>query len=509
VTKTPHVLVICDGFGVRREIEDNAVRLARTPALDRIRLRYPSTEILSHGEAVGLMPGLMGNSEVGHMNIGGGRIVVQAIDRINKAVADRSFFQLPPVLAVLDRARTQRLHLLGLLSDGGVHSHEDHLVAILEAAAASGLRGDRVLIHAFTDGRDTPPSSALEYLRRLEAAIARHGVGAVATVSGRYYAMDRDHRWERVARAYDALVHGRGLAAPSAAAAIGQAYARGETDEFIQPTVVGGLPRIAPRDAVFFFNFRADRARELSMALTGAGRFDAFPTVPLDLLYATMTEYRADFPFPRAFGTIALDEVFGEMLEKLGMTQLRIAETEKYAHVTFFLNGGREEPFGGEERILVPSPKVATYDLVPEMSAATVTDRVIDAVSQTRHDAIVVNFANPDMVGHTGRLDAAIKAVECVDACIGRIMDAVVARGGSMIVTADHGNCEQMRDFVTGEPHTAHTTNPVPLHLVSERHRSVVLQTGRLCDVVPTLLATMGVEKSRFMTGVNLMTPGA
>jgi 2,3-bisphosphoglycerate-independent phosphoglycerate mutase len=508
VAKTPYVLVICDGFGLRSERESNAVLLAKTPALDRIRARYPSTGILSHGEAVGLMPGLMGNSEVGHMNIGGGRIVVQSIDRINKAIADGSFFELGPLRAVLDRAREpgRRLHLLGLLSDGGVHSHEEHLFAILDAAAAAGLRGDQVVIHAFLDGRDTPPSSGLGYLSRLERAIARRGVGVVGTVSGRYWAMDRDTRWERVQRAYDALVRGKGASAASARAAIEASYARGETDEFVQPVVIDGVPRISRGDAVFFFNFRADRARQLSTALTGAGGFDAFPAEKLDLLFVTMTEYRADFPFPVLFGPIALDEVFGEVLQSMGMSQLRIAETEKYAHVTFFFNGGREEPFEGEERILVPSPRVATYDLQPEMSAVTVTDRVVDALRDPKHDAVVVNFANTDMVGHTGKLDAAIRAVECVDASIGRIMDAVLARGGGMIVTADHGNCEQMTDFVTGEPHTAHTTNPVPFHVVSDRHRATLLRAGgRLCDVVPTMMQVMGIRQSRFMTGVSLL----
>jgi 2,3-bisphosphoglycerate-independent phosphoglycerate mutase len=508
MTKTPFVLVICDGFGVRAEREANAVLLAKTPALDRIRARYPSTTILSHGEAVGLMPGLMGNSEVGHMNIGAGRIVVQSIDRINKAIADGSYPRLHPLKAAFAKAAEpgRRLHLMGLLSDGGVHSHEDHVFATLAAARESGLSGDQVLVHVFTDGRDTPPSSALEYVRRLDAAITRHGVGRIATVSGRYYAMDRDHRWERVHRAYDALVRGRGHAATSAREAIEDAYGRGETDEFILPTVIGGSPPIRPGDAVFFFNFRADRARQITMALTGALAFDAFPAEALDLSFVTMTEYRAEFPFPVLFSPIALVDVFGEMLETLGMSQLRIAETEKYAHVTFFLNGGREDPFVGEDRILVPSPKVATYDLTPEMSAPEVTARVVDAIGSGRHDAIVVNFANTDMVGHTGKLDAAIKAVEAVDAGIGRIMDASLARQGAMIVTADHGNCELMVDPLTGEPHTAHTTNPVPFHLVSDRHRATLLQGGgRLCDVVPTLLEVMNVKKSPKMSGVSLM----
>jgi len=506
--KTPYGLIVCDGFGCRREREDNAIALARTPAFDRMRARYPFAELWSHGESVGLMPGLMGNSEVGHMNLGAGRIVVQAIDRINRCVAEGALGANEAVATVFRRALEpgRRLHLLGLVSDGGVHSSDVHYLALLEAAAAVGLKGAKVVFHVFTDGRDTPPSSALRYVDRLSEKMRATGVGVIGTVTGRYYAMDRDRRWERVQAAYDALVRGVGRRAPSARAAVEAAYAAGETDEFVAPTVVDGGAPIARGDAVYFFNFRADRARQLSEALTGLGAFSAFPTVPLDLLFATMTDYRAEYPFPVAFPSISLRDVIGERLEAAGLSQLRIAETEKYAHVTFFLNGGREDAFRGEERILVPSPKVATYDLQPEMSAPEVTDRLVDRIRSGATDVFFCNFANPDMVGHTGRLDAAIRAVEAVDACIGRIMDAVLERGGSMLVTADHGNCEMMTDPATGEPHTAHTTNPVPFHLVSERRRGALLSGGgRLCDVAPTLLDVMGVEKSPLMTGTSLI----
>ncbi len=509
MAKTPHVLVICDGFGCRAERDNNAIALARTPAFDRIRARYPMTEILSHGEAVGLMPGLMGNSEVGHMNIGAGRIVVQSIDRINRAIAEKSLATNPALVHAFELARApgRRLHMMGLVSDGGVHSHEDHYVALLECAAAAGLAKDKVVFHVFTDGRDTPPSSAMTYCDRLLAAMQRTGVGVVGTVSGRYYAMDRDKRWERVQKAYDCMVRGLGQHAANLKDAVSRAYSRNETDEFILPTFIDGAPRLAAGDVTFFFNYRADRARQISEALTGVNGFSAFPTEALGLHHVTMTEYQAEYPFPKLFASISLRDVMGELLEKAAMTQLRVAETEKYAHVTFFLNGGREIAFKGEERILVPSPKVATYDLKPEMSAAEVTDKVVDGVKSGQFDVLVVNYANPDMVGHTGILQAAIRAVEAVDEGIGRILETVVPRGGSMIVTADHGNCEMMVDPITGEPHTAHTTNPVPLHLISERHRGAKLTSGgRLCDVVPTLLDVMGLAQSPEMTGHSLIS---
>jgi 2,3-bisphosphoglycerate-independent phosphoglycerate mutase len=504
----PYGLVVCDGFGCRRERDANAVALAHTPAFDRLRARFPFAEILSHGESVGLMPGLMGNSEVGHMNLGAGRIVVQAIDRINRAAAEGALGKNPAIAGVFAAAQPagKRLHLLGLVSDGGVHSLDAHYFALLDAAAAAGLKGDRVVFHVFADGRDVPPSSAHKYLAALRRKMEATGVGVVGTVSGRYYAMDRDKRWERLEKAYACLVRGEGPRAATAEAAIDAAYARGETDEFVAPTVVGDVPPIAPGDAAFFFNFRSDRARQLTEALTGFDGFSAFPTRPLGLSFATMTDYRAEYPFPTAFPAISLREVTGEVLENAGLRQLRIAETEKYAHVTFFFNGGRENAFRGEDRILVPSPKVATYDLQPEMSAVEVTDRLVEKIRSGAVDFFVCNFANPDMVGHTGILPAAIRAIECVDACIGRISDAVLERGGGMIVTADHGNCEMMIDPATGEPHTAHTVNPVPLHVISERRRGAILSGGgRLCDVMPTLFDLMGLAQSPLMGGVSLL----
>jgi 2,3-bisphosphoglycerate-independent phosphoglycerate mutase len=506
--KTPYGLVVCDGFGCRRERDANAIALARTPAFDRLRARFPFAELTSHGESVGLMPGLMGNSEVGHMNLGAARIVVQAIDRINRCVAERKLGQIEAIAAVTAHARApgRRLHLMGLVSDGGVHSLDEHYFALLDAAAEAGLRGDQVVFHAFLDGRDTAPSSALRYIDALAGRMQRAGVGVFGTVIGRYFAMDRDGRWERVRAAYDAMMHGVGFSAPDARTAVTAAYGRGETDEFVQATTIGGVPPIAPGDASFFFNFRADRARQLSEALTGFRDFAAFPTKRLDLLHATMTDYRAEYPFPVAFPALSLRDVTGEILEGAGLTQLRIAETEKYAHVTFFFNGGRETPFRGEERIMVPSPRVATYDLQPEMSADEVADKLIDKIRGGGVDFFVCNFANPDMVGHTGILPAAIRAVESVDRCIGRISDAVLERGGGMVVTADHGNCEMMIDPATGEPHTAHTVNPVPFHLVSEARRGALLSGGgRLCDVLPTLFELMGLAKSKLMTGSSLL----
>ena len=504
----PYGLVVCDGFGCRRERDANAIALAHTPAFDRIRARYPYAEILSHGESVGLMPGLMGNSEVGHMNLGAGRIVVQAIDRINRSTAEGALGRNPAVAGAFAAAMKpgRRLHLMGLVSDGGVHSLDVHYLALLDAAAQAGLKGGQVVFHAFVDGRDTAPSSALKYLDAIEERMRKSGVGVFGTVSGRYYAMDRDQRWERVEKAYATLVRGEGPRAGSAKAAVEAAYGRGETDEFVLPTVIEGSQPIAAGDSVFFFNFRADRTRQLTEALTGFGAFKAFPTASLDLAFATMTDYRAEYPFPVAFPAVSLREVTGEVLQNAGLRQLRIAETEKYAHVTFFFNGGREDAFRGESRILVPSPRVATYDLRPEMSAVEVTDKLVDQIRSGAVDFFVCNFANPDMVGHTGILAAAIRAVECVDACIGRISDAVLARGGGLVVTADHGNCEMMIDPATGGVHTAHTTNPVPLHVVSDRRKGAILSGGgRLCDVVPTIFDMMGLQKSPLMTGTSLL----
>ncbi|MCB9832209.1 MAG: 2,3-bisphosphoglycerate-independent phosphoglycerate mutase [Planctomycetes bacterium] len=507
--RTPHAIIVLDGFGISEAVDGNAIRAASTPHFDRIFGRYPHTRIAAHGTDVGLMPGLMGNSEVGHMNIGAGRVVAQDIDRINATVAEGSFFANPAFLAVIEavRDRGSRLHLMGLLSDGGVHSSDYHYQALIELAARHGLSGDRCVFHAFLDGRDTPPRSAERYLRELEATMTTHGAGLIGTVVGRYWAMDRDRRWERVQIAYDALVRGDGQRAGSALEALGAAYDAGEDDEFVKPRIIAGAPRIQRGDGIIMFNFRADRVRQLTEAFMVKDFAGFAVESDLDLAYATMTEYKEGYPVQVAFEKIDLELVFGELAEREGLSQLRIAETEKYAHVTFFFNGGKEEPFKGEERILIPSPKVATYDLQPEMSAPLVTEKVLDAVAAGAHDLMIMNFANADMVGHTGKFDAAVKAVEAVDRAVGAIAEAIIGRGGGILLTADHGNIEQMWDPKTNQAHTAHTTNPVPLVLIDERFRAGRLDPrgGRLADVIPTLLDVMGIAKPAVMNGRSLL----
>ncbi len=507
--KAPHVLMIVDGFGLRDEKDGNAIAAAKTPFFDEVWSDYPHVGISASGEAVGLMPGLMGNSEVGHMNIGAGRVVVQDIDRINNAIADGSFFENPALLSAAETAvrRGSRLHLMGLVSDGGVHSSDHHYFALLEFCRRRGLTGDRVVFHAFLDGRDTPPRSAEKYLRAVEDKMAELGTGVLATVIGRYFAMDRDQRWDRVERAYDALV--RGVAAEevsSAEEAVSRAYEAGENDEFVQPRIIRGTPRIGRGDAVIAFNYRSDRMREITEAFVLPG-FEGFDVEKnLDLAYVTMTQYKKGYPVPVAFAPVPLDMVFGELAEKKGLRQLRIAETEKYAHVTFFFNGGREEPFEGEDRIIVPSPKVATYDLQPEMSAPQVTEKVVDDLRHRRHDVVIMNFANPDMVGHTGFFDAAVAAVEAVDRGAMAIKETVLELGGSMLFTADHGNVEMMFDPATGQPHTAHTTNLVPLVAIDPSLKGRSLRSGgRLADVIPTFLEMIGVEQPPQMTGHSLL----
>lgn len=506
--KTPYVLIVLDGFGMSDEVDGNAIKSASTPSFDRIFRRYPSIGIDSHGTAVGLLPGLMGNSEVGHMNIGAGRVVVQDIDRINNSIFDRSFFKNEALMFAVGEARRRgtRLHLFGLVSDGGVHSSDEHYRALLDLCAAEGLKGDRVLLHAFLDGRDTPPRSADKYLAAAEEKMKSCGTGKIATIVGRYYAMDRDKRWERVQLAYDALVHGAGETVDSAREGLAAAYAAGESDEFVKPRIIRGAPRVQKGDAVIFFNYRSDRARQLTEALV-LPDFDAFPVEKdLGLAYVTMTSYKKGYPVKQAFEPISLELVFGQLAEKSGLKQLRVAETEKYAHVTFFFNGGVETPFQGEDRILVPSPKVATYDLLPEMSAFAITENVVKAIDAGTHDVIIINFANTDMVGHTGVFSAAVKAVEAVDRCVGAITEAVHARGGTVLLTADHGNVEQMLDRTTGQVHTAHTTNPVPLIVIGERFVGKKLRPGgRLCDVCPTFLDIMGIKKPDVMTGHSLL----
>ncbi|MBW2276612.1 MAG: 2,3-bisphosphoglycerate-independent phosphoglycerate mutase [Deltaproteobacteria bacterium] len=508
----PVVLVVMDGWGIAPPGPHNAVHLGRTEVLDRLQREWPSTELAAHGPAVGLPDDQMGNSEVGHLNLGAGRVVKQELVLIDDAVKDGSYRANPVFKSAAERIRVSggRAHLMGLCSPGCVHSSLEHLYALVDLLAKSGLE---VYLHAITDGRDTPPSSARGYLQEIEARL--EGKARVAVVVGRYWSMDRDKRWDRVARGYRAHTQGIGSHHGSADEGIAAAYEAGETDEFITPRVMvddGGEPlgRIEDGDGVFFFNFRADRAREMTQALTGRGFEDGFfeREVVRDLgAYVCMTEYRSDFGLPIAFAPHTLDQILGQVLADKGLKQLRSAETEKYAHVTFFFNGGVEQPFPAEDRHLVPSPKeVATYDLKPEMSAAGVTDHVVECIASGEHDFILVNYANGDMVGHTGILDAAIAAVETVDAQIGRLEQAIANSGGAMLITADHGNSEQMRDKATGQPHTAHTLNPVPLILVDPRYRDAKLRLGgSLSDVAPTVLALLGLPQPPEMTGSSLI----
>ncbi len=508
----PLLLVVIDGFGLAPPGDGNAVALARTPNWDRLRARWPSTALSASGLDVGLPQGVMGNSEVGHLNIGAGRVIPQDIVRIDEAVSSGSLFDNPTLLAAVKSAAARgdaRLHVMGLYSDGRVHSSDRHVKAIVDVAARH-LASDRVFVHVFTDGRDTPPRSADRYVAELAAHC--RGKATIATVSGRYFAMDRDKRWDRTRRAYRAVVGGASeIVAKDAVAAVAQAYARGEGDEFIQPTVldaVGGKgPLVRDGDEVVFWNFRADRARQLCAALvdpTFAG-FDRGPLFAKDVRLVSLTEYDEKQTWPSIFPPLTYLDLLGDVWSQAGLRQLRIAETEKYAHVTYFFNGGREEVLPGEERILVPSPKVATYDLAPEMSAPELTARLLAEVNADRFDAVVLNFANPDMVGHTGVVPATIRAVEVVDECLGRIFDAVLAKGGVAAVTADHGNAEQMIDPVTGKPHTAHTTNPVPFLVAGGRPGLALGAGGRLCDVAPTLLSITGRPRPAAMTGRDLV----
>jgi len=501
----PVCLVILDGFGVTVPGSANAVTLADTPNLDAYQAKYPNTTLGSAGADVGLPEGQMGNSEVGHLNIGAGRIVYQDLTRISKAIDDDSFFANPVLIEAVDSAKTSgaALHLMGLVSDGGVHSHNTHLYALLKLAKERGL--DKVFVHCFLDGRDTPPKSATGYLEELENETAAIGVGKIATISGRYFAMDRDTRWERVKVAYDALVYGRGETADSAQAAVKNSYEAGANDEFVRPTVIAGVDgRLENGDSVIFFNFRADRARQLTEALTQPG-FDGFDPgpEPPKVGFVCLALYDIDFELPVAFAPATLSNILAEVLSARGLKQLHIAETEKYAHVTFFFNGGVEEPVAGEDRILVSSPKVATYDLQPEMSAPAVVDKVVGAVESDKYAFIVVNFANCDMVGHTGMLNAAVTAIEAVDAAVGRIVEAVRRRCGAVIITADHGNAEQMTE-PDGKPRTAHTINRVPMIYIGDG--AVDLRPdGRLADIAPTILTILDIPIPEEMSGKSLI----
>ncbi len=497
------ILVILDGLGLRNDTHANAARLAETPTLDRFNLHLSRTRLRTCGPDVGLPEGVMGNSEVGHMNLGAGRVVPQVLLRIDRAIREGTLGGNEAIAGALEYARegTGRLHLLGLVSDGGVHSQAEHLHALLEEAETAGV--PEVRVHAFTDGRDTGPESGAGFLRELQEQLDAHGNAGIATVTGRYWAMDRDERWDRTRRAYDAIVHGDAdRSAPTAVEAATASYAEGTTDEFVEPTLVEGVDgRVRDGDAVFTFNFRPDRMRQLVCAL-GEDGFGGFPVPDRpDVHVATMTRYRRDLPFPVAFPKLDLEDTLGEVVSRAGRTQLRIAETEKYAHVTYFLNGGREVELAGEERVIVDSPKVATYDEQPEMSAPEVTDRVVEALEAERFDLVVLNYANPDMVGHTGDLDAAIAAVEAVDACVKRVLEAA-GDHYHVFLTADHGNCDQMVAD-DGSPHTAHTLNDVPfIHVGPGPQRR--LRPGRLGDVAPTLLEVMGLDQPEAMTGESL-----
>ena len=501
------MLMILDGFGDNRNKEGNAIKLAKTPNIDKLMKKYPSTDIYTSGLHVGLPEGQMGNSEVGHTNIGAGRIVYQELTRITKSIEDGDFFSIPEFVDAVENCKKNntKLHIIGLVSDGGVHSHERHLYGLLELAKRRGL--EDVFVHCFTDGRDTLPASGEGYIQKLEEKMKEKGIGKIATIAGRFYAMDRDKRWEREQKAYDAMVLGKGEKATSAIQAIESSYQKEVFDEFVVPTVIcnGDKPvaTIDDGDSVIFFNFRPDRARQITRALVDPD-FKEFETKKMKLNFVTMTEYDATIPNVKvAFKPEKLNNTFGEYISNKGLRQLRIAETEKYAHVTFFFNGGREEPYKGEDRILVASPKVETYDLKPEMSAYEVTEKVVEAINNETYDSIILNFANSDMVGHTGNMEAAEKAIEAVDICIGKIIDALSKHNGTCLITADHGNAEQMIDYKTGEPFTSHTTNPVPLILYGMEN--VSLKNGKLCDLAPTLLDIMNLEKPVEMTGESLL----
>ena len=511
MTSRPKPLMLCilDGWGERSNGADNAIDKAKTPVWHELMRRWPHAQLNASEHYVGLPDGQMGNSEVGHTNIGAGRVVIQDLPRIDKALTEGKVASLPTLQEFIAKLKQSggTAHVMGLVSPGGVHSHQHQIAALATIVSDAGVP---VAVHAFLDGRDTPPQSAAGYLKQFQRDVAGHGAIQIATVTGRYYAMDRDKRWDRVAKAYAALTAAAGEHADDPVKAVEAAYARGETDEFVLPTAIGDYRGIEDGDGVFFANFRADRIREIAAALLDPD----FPGFPRDkhIAFAAalgLVEYSTELNrfVATLFPPQDLSGTLGEIVSNAGMTQLRIAETEKYAHVTFFFNGGRETVFPGEERILVPSPKVATYDQQPEMSAPEVTDKVVAAIRSGRFDVMVLNYANTDMVGHTGKLDAAMKAVETVDACLGRLAEAVEKAGGTLVITADHGNAEMMRDPDTGEPHTAHTLNPVPFVIVNPPGAVARVENGRLADVAPTLLDLLGLPKPAAMTGHSLIVP--
>jgi len=505
----PLLLLIIDGFGLRAERDNNAIALANTPCWDKLQQDYPMTSLDCSGDVVGLPGDQMGNSEVGHLHIGSGRLLRQELSRVSYEIEEGSFFTNPALRSAVDEAikKDKALHIMGLLSPGGVHSHETQIMAMIELAAKRGLKN--IYLHAFLDGRDVPPRSADASLKLAEDTFTRLGVGRIASVSGRFYAMDRDNRWERVQVAYNLIAKGEAqFSSQSAREALVSAYLRDENDEFVTPTAIvnetGKAVLLDKEDSMVFMNFRADRAREISQAITNPD-FDKFERgcEPLQGCFTTLTEYHQDFDYPVAYPSENVVNSIGEVVANLGLKQLRLAETEKYAHVTFFLNGGRDAPFQGEDRILVPSPKVKTYDMQPEMSAPEVTEHLVKAITGGQYDLIICNYANCDMVGHTGKLDAAIKAVETVDKCLGQIVDALMLVGAQMLLIPDHGNIEQMTDALTGQAHTAHTMNLVPLvHVGGDKP---LLTGGNLADLAPTMLAILGIPQPLEMTGRSLI----
>ncbi|EES50813.1 2,3-bisphosphoglycerate-independent phosphoglycerate mutase [Clostridium botulinum] len=510
MSKRPVMLMILDGFGIAPKSEGNAVSLAKKPNFDRLVANYPTSQLQASGLEVGLPEGQMGNSEVGHLNIGSGRIVYQELTRITKAIKDGDFFENESLMKAMTNAKNNNsaLHLMGLLSDGGVHSHIEHLRGLLEFAKKEGIQN--VYVHAFMDGRDVAPSSGKEFVEKTEAMMAEVGIGKIATISGRYYAMDRDNRWERVELAYNALVLGKGETANNAVEAMEKSYHDNKTDEFVLPTVVleNGAPTatIKNGDSVIFFNFRPDRAREITRAINDKV-FDGFKRETLNLTFVTMTQYDKTLEGVEvAYKPQTLANTLGEYVSSKGLNQLRIAETEKYAHVTFFFNGGVEKENPGEERVVIPSPKVATYDLKPEMSAYEVTDELLNRLDSDKYDIVILNFANPDMVGHTGVIPAAVKAIESVDECLGKIADKMLEKNGCLFITADHGNAETMIDFSTGNPFTAHTIDPVPFVWIANDTEGKAIKDGKLADIAPTMLNQLGLEVPAEMTGENLVT---
>ena len=503
---TPALLLILDGFGYREDPDFNAIAHAHKPNWDRLWRDYPHTLIQASELSVGLPHDQMGNSEVSHLNIGAGRVIYQELTKVDVGIKDGSFYTNPALTqaVALAKQRDSTLHIMGLLSPGGVHSHEDHIHAMLELAARAGLK--KIFIHPFLDGRDTPPRSAQHSLQRLQDKCAALGVGRIAIIIGRYFAMDRDNRWERVQQAYDLLTQGKAeYSAPDAVAGLQQAYTRGENDEFVKATVIGEAHAMQDGDVAVFMNFRADRARQITRALTDDS-FNGFARTRFPKLasFVSLTSYGEDFHVPTAYAPTTIQNCFGEYLSGLGLKQLRIAETEKYAHVTYFLNGGKEQPYPGEDRILVPSPNVATYDLKPEMSAFEVTDKLEAAIRSKKYQSIICNFANGDMVGHSGNMEAAVKAIEALDVCIGRVVNTMLECGGEVLITADHGNAEQMLDRTTQQAHTAHTLNPVPFLYVGRKAQ--MADGGALQNVVPTLLTMMGLPQPPEMTGKSLIT---